>query len=70
MRREAAGYKRGRARRKGRKKIIVKQKKAVLGYRKRIKTNTETHPRGQYMKYLKQSLENSTFFLPMPRTMC
>lgn len=43
MRREAASFKRGRARRKGeRKKKVVKKKKAVLGYRKKIKTNRNT----------------------------
>lgn len=36
MRREAASFNRGRARRKGeRKKKVVKKKKAVLGYRKK-----------------------------------
>lgn len=50
--------------------MVVKHKKAVLGYGKKIKTNTETLPGGRYMKYLMHSLKNGTLWLPVLRTMC
>lgn len=56
MRREAGGFKRGKARRKGRRKNCEAKESSAWIQKKKIKTNTETHPGGQYMKYLKHSL--------------
>lgn len=70
MRREAASFNRGRARRKGeRKKKGCEAKESSAWIQKKRLKQTETHPGGQYMKYFIHSLDNSTFLLPVPRTM-